>query len=87
MVHELIKQSSFFNDIKCVTKLEEIEGKAIFRAIKYKSSDSVIKALQLVFVDGTYCIIISDNPRTDINLMDDTERLIPDEYGQIKYGA
>lgn len=79
MDYGLVRQPSLFGDMTCITELEEIKGRTIRLAIKCKSADGAVRVLQLVFTDGTYCVIMSDNPGIDVNLMSDTERVIPSE--------
>lgn len=63
-----------------ITTLDDIVGKTVVRAVKRKSKDGRIKLLQIAFSGYTYCVIVADNPSVDINLMDDTERAIPEAF-------
>jgi hypothetical protein len=64
---------------KLIVDLTEIEGKTILRAVKQKSSDGEVNVVQLAFTDGAYCILVSDNPAIEVNLMDDSEHIVPSQ--------
>lgn len=73
------RQLSLLDESELITRLDDMTHKTVLRAVKVKSSDGNIKMVQMVFTDGSYCIFVADNPRIDINLMEDTERVIPED--------
>ena len=60
-----------------VTCFDELKGKTIEKASKVKSLNNKIKLLHIQFTDGTYCVLLSDHPSIEVNLMDDKEHFIP----------
>ena len=58
-----------------IDNLKELKGKTIKVVRKTKLAD--IRMLQLGFTDGTECAIVADNPTIDINLVDDSEHIVP----------
>lgn len=72
----ITRQPNLWGELELVDTLDGIVGKTIMRAAKCKSDNGVIKLLQIVFTDGSYCLIVSDDPRVDVNLVSDTERVI-----------
>ncbi len=63
-----------------ITVLDDLVGKTVTKAVKCKSKDGRIKLIQIAFSGYTYCVVVADNPSVDINLMDDTERAIPEAF-------
>ena len=62
---------------KRLTAIKDLKGKTICVALHCRSFDNVIKFIQLEFTDGTLCSIFADDPKVDIGLMEDGERVIP----------
>lgn len=62
-----------------INDLDNLKGRTVAKAVKWKSHDGVVKLLQITFTDATYCNVVADDPRIDVNLMADTERVIPIE--------
>ncbi len=68
-----------------IDRLEALEGKTIKIARKVKLAD--IRLLQFGFTDGTECTIVADNPTLDVNLVDDSEHIIPAIEKQLTLGT
>jgi len=80
MVRDIGLQGQFFSEPEPIKDLEDMLGKTIMKATNYKLG--AIKFIMLTFTDSTYCIILANDPRIEVGLMEDTEKIIPHQAGR-----